>query len=60
VHEPDKSTYLVLPPTTEMCSTLHDIFGIFRFFVLNSEKVTVVCEKQDISYNSLLCFIAVL
>jgi len=38
VHEPDKLTYLVLSPTTEMCSTLRILSVYAKIFVLNSEK----------------------
>jgi len=48
VQKPDNTTYLVLPPTTEMCSTLRVFLVYASIFVLNGEKVTVVGEKQDI------------
>jgi len=50
VHEAVKSTALVLPPTTELCSTLRTciclIYADAGIFVLSGEKETVVYLKS--------------
>jgi len=60
VHKLHKSTYMVLPPTTEVCFALRIFLVYAKIFVLNSEKSDCCLVKNKIYRNNLLCFIAVL
>ena len=59
VHEPGKSTYLVLPPTIE-CVLRYVYFWYVPGYLCQMAKMRLLLVKNEISSNKLLCFIAVL